>query len=330
MSVLDDRLPKFAEKPTSTTSGRRKAFAEWLARSDHPLTARVMVNRLWQTHFGRGIVTTTSDFGTQGAAPSHPELLDWLATEFVAQGWSMKAMHRLMVTSATYRQSSKTADRTIEADPENALFARMYRRRLEGEAVRDALLAVGGNLNSELGGPSVFPDLPPGVSTRAGWPRSESEAQRNRRSVYVFVRRNLKFPLFDAFDFPDTNLTCAERNVSVNAPQALMLLNSEFVLDESQLLAGRLLKNASTRNDPRALITNAYKAAFGREPSADEVARGKKFLEEQPAILSAKVDNLKSLSLPKPFPDGHSPVQGAALVDYCHALLNLNEFVYVD
>ena len=330
LSVLDDRLPKFQDRPTPTSSGRRKALAEWLTRPEHPLTSRVMVNRIWQTHFGRGIVTTTSDFGTQGAEPSHPELLDWLATEFVARGWSMKAMHRLMVTSSTYRQSSKASERTVEADPENALFSRMVRRRLEGEAVRDALLAVGDNLNLKVGGPSVFPDLPPGIQTRSGWPRSASEAERNRRSVYVFVRRNLKFPLLDAFDFPDTNVTCAERNVSVNAPQALMLLNSEFVVDEARLLAGRLLKDPATRNEPKSLIQNAYKTAFGREPSSGELSRGQTFLEEQPAILSARAGDLKALSLPKPFPDGHSPAQGAALVDYCHVLLNLNEFVYVD
>ena len=330
LSVFDGRLPKIPVQPTGFSSGRRKALARWLIRPEHPLTARVMVNRIWQTHFGRGIVTTASDFGTQGAEPSHPELLDWLATEFIARGWSMKAMHRLMVTSATYRQSSKTSERTVEADPENALFSRMYRRRLEGEAVRDALLAVGGNLNPKLGGRSVFPDLPPGIETRAGWPRTESETERNRRSVYVFVRRNLKFPLFDAFDFPDTNVTCAERNVSVNAPQALMLLNSEFVVDEARLLAGRLLSDPTTRNEPKTLIRNAYRITFGREPSPDELSRGRTFLEEEPAILSARAGDLKNLSLPKPFPDGHSPVQGAALVDYCHVLLNLNEFVYVD
>ena len=183
----------------------------------------MIVNRvLWQGHFGRGIVSTPGDFGTQGSAPSHPELLDWLATEFIARGWSQKAMHRLMVTSATYRQSSQPSEKTLEADADNLLFSRMTRRRLEGEAVRDALLAVAGQLDTRIGGPSVYPDLPPGVDNRGGWPRSASQADRNRRSLYVFIKRNLKYPLFDAFDVPDTNLTCPERNIHLDdAPQAL-------------------------------------------------------------------------------------------------------------
>ncbi len=329
-SVFAGMLPPFEARPTATTSGRRKALAEWLTRPGHPLTARVMVNRLWQNHFGRGIVATPSDFGTQGVEPTHPELLDWLATEFVARGWSLKAMHRLMVTSATYRQSSQPSEKTLTEDPENTLFSRMFRRRLEGEAVRDALLAVSGQLDERVGGPSVFPDLPPGVETRGGWTRSASAADRNRRSIYVFVRRNLKYPLFDAFDAPDPNVTCPERNVSVNAPQALMLLNSDLVLDQAKALAGRVLTGGDDRHDPKALVTRAYRFALGRDPVADELSRGQTFLEEQPALLSARAENPKQLNLPAPLPDGYDPAQGAALVDYCHALLNLNEFVFVD
>jgi hypothetical protein len=329
-SVFDGTLPAFEEHPAPATSGRRKALADWLTRPDHPLTARVMVNRLWQNHFGRGIVTTPSDFGTQGAEPSHPGLLDWLATEFVAKGWSLKAMHRLMVTSATYRQSSTPPAKTLEADPDNTLFGRMFRRRLEGEAVRDALLAASGRLDRRVGGPSVYPDLPPGLETRGGWTRSASESDRNRRSIYVFVRRNLKYPLFDAFDAPDTNTTCPERNVTVNAPQALMLLNSDLVLDQARALAGRLLHDVADRNDPKALVKAAYRLALSRDPKADELARGVKFLEDQPALLSGRGDDAKAPDLPAPMPDGYVPTQGAALVDYCHVLLNLNEFVFVD
>ena len=196
-----------------------------------------MVNRLWQNHFGRGLVATPGDFGFQGAEPSNPELLDWLATELIANGWKLKALHRLMVTSATYRQSSISNEKTLAEDPENLLFGRMSRRRLEGEAVRDALLAVSGRLDHRVGGPSVFPDLPAGVETRGGWTRSSSQADRDRRSIYVFSRRNLKYPLFEAFDAPDTNTTCPERNITVNAPQALMLLNSDLVLDQSRSFA---------------------------------------------------------------------------------------------
>jgi Protein of unknown function (DUF1553)/Protein of unknown function (DUF1549) len=329
-SLFATLLPPFEEHPTATTSGRRKALAEWLTRPEHPLTARVMVNRLWQNHFGRGIVATTSDFGTQGTEPSHPLLLDWLATEFIRTGWSQKAMHRLMVTSATYRQSSTPSAETLEADPDNTLFSRMFRRRLEGEAVRDALLASSGLLDTRIGGPSVFPDLPPGIETRGGWTRSTAASDRNRRSIYVFVRRNLKYPLFDAFDFPDTNTTCAERNVTVNAPQALTLLNSDLVLEQARAFAGRLLKTAADRNDPNELVTSSYKLALGRAPRPEELSRGVAFLTDQPGVLSSRADDPRSLDLPTPMPDGYGPARGAALVDYCHVILNLNEFVFVD
>jgi hypothetical protein len=314
----------------SGTTGRRSALADWLTRPGHPLTARVIVNRLWQNHFGRGIVATPSDFGSQGAEPSHPELLDWLATELVARGWSLKGMHRLLVTSATYRQSSTPSARSLEADPENTLVTRMFRRRLEGEAVRDALLSVSGELDRRVGGASVFPDLPPGVVTRGGWERSPEAADRNRRSVYVFVRRNLKYPLFDAFDAPDTNVTCPERNVSVNAPQALMLLNSSLVLDQSRALAGRVLESAGDRNDPARLVDRAYRLALTRSPDESERQRAVRFLEDQSALVSERAGRSDTAALPRPMPEGYDRAQGAALVDLCHALLNLNEFVFVD
>jgi hypothetical protein len=329
-SAFRQALPAFAARPTSTTSGRRAALAAWLTRPEHPLTARIMVNRLWQHHFGRGIVATPSDFGTQGTEPTHPELLDWLATEFIARGWSLKAMHRLMVTSAAYRQSSTATAQAVADDPDNTLFGRMPRRRLEGEAVRDALLQVSGRLDGRVGGPSVFPDLPPGVETRGGWTRSKSESDRNRRSIYVFVRRNLKYPLFDAFDAPDSNVTCPERNVTVNAPQALMLMNSELVLNLARAFAGRVLSSVTDRNDPKALVTRVYRLALTRTPTPEELSRGAKFLEDQPGLLSDQAADPKSLDLPEPMPDGHSVAQGAALVDFCHAVLNLNEFVFVD
>ncbi len=313
---------------SGATTGRRKALADWIARADNPLTARVIVNRLWQGHFGRGIVATASDFGTQGGSPTHPELLDWLATELVARDWSLKAMHRLMVTSAAYRQSSLPSAKTVEADPDNLLFSRMIRRRLEGEAVRDALLAASGEINLAVGGPSVFPDLPPGVEAKAGgWPRSKTAAERNRRSLYVFARRNLKYPLFDAFDVPDTNLTCPERNVTVNAPQALMLLNSGLVLDHARTLAGRVFASLDDRADLDKLVDRAYRLALTRAPLADERERAVAFLETQPGHLSGLGE---AATLPRPMPEGITPAAGSALVDLCHALLNLNEFVYVD
>ena len=320
-------LPRSEIGTPPSTTGRRKAFADWVTRPDHPLTARVMVNRLWQGHFGRGIVSTPGDFGTQGASPTHPELLDWLATELVARGWSQKAMHRLMVTSATYRQSSTPSEATLAADADNLLFSRMPRKRLEGEAVRDALLSVSGQLDEAVGGPSVYPKMPAGVDTRNAWPKPRSASDENRRSLYVFIKRNLKFPLFDAFDVPDTNLTCPERNVSVNAPQALMLLNSAQVIEQARVLAGRVYAGTSNPSDLDELVSNGYRLAIGREPKADERARSVEFLRSQPALLS---DRQEQLTLPIPASEGPTPAQSAAVVDFCHALLNLNEFVFVD
>ena len=298
-------LPDASAAREEPTTGRRAALAAWLTRPDHPLTARVLVNRLWQGHFGRGLVATPSDFGTRGSAPSNPELLDWLAAELVARGWSQKAMHRLMVTSATYRQASAPAAQTLADDPDNTLFGRMNRRRLEGEAVRDAMLAVAAQLNPEAGGPSVFPDLPPGVQTRGGWDRSARASDRNRRSIYVFSRRNLRYPLFEAFDAPDSNVTCPERNVSVNAPQALMLLNADLVLETARAFADRLRREAPG-DDPAALVDRAFLLALGRAPDARERDRSVAFL------AAGATENPE------------------ALVDFCHAVLNLNEFVFVD
>ncbi|MFO0957894.1 MAG: DUF1549 and DUF1553 domain-containing protein [Isosphaeraceae bacterium] len=328
LSVICPEPESIDASPTATTTGRRLALANWIASPDHPLTARVAVNRLWQWHFGRGIVATSSDFGNQGVAPSHPELLDWLATELVRQGWSMKAMHRLMVTSEAYKQSSVASPETVENDPDNALFSRYNRRRLEAEAVRDSMLQVAGLLDTRVGGPSVFPDLPPGVETRDGWVRSPKAEDRNRRSIYVFVRRNLKYPLFDAFDSPDTNLTCPERNVSVNAPQALMLLNSDLALDHARHLAGRVLKGLNDdSSDTRKQVERAWSLALNRRPTEPETQEAIDFLNQQAGRLSPSV---AAKDLPTPMPEAISPVQAAALVDLCHALLNLNEFVFID
>ncbi len=308
---------------SETPPSPRVAFAEWLTRPDHPLTSRVIVNRLWQNHFGRGLVATSSDFGTQGAEPTHPELLDWLATELIRSGWSLKAIHRLIVTSATYRQSSGASSKSMQVDPDNSLWSRCERRRIDAEMVRDALLAVAGKLNLAMGGPSVFPDLPPGVQTRAGWPRSQSEAERNRRSIYVFVRRNLKYPLFDAFDFPDTNITCSERNVSVNAPQALMLLNSDLVLEWCRSLASRAIDStaAPDRSNPRALVGTIYRLVLARDPTPAELNRATSFLDSQ-ARLSREGDKADRAE------DAAS--LRTALADLAHVLVNLNEFVFVD
>ncbi|HMC65831.1 MAG TPA: DUF1549 and DUF1553 domain-containing protein, partial [Gemmataceae bacterium] len=206
-----DHLPVAANvtplRPTST--GRRAALANWIASKENPLTSRVLVNRIWQHHFGRGIVPTPNDFGTRGEPPTHPELLDWLATELVASRWSIKHMHRLMLTSATYRQSTRISPEAVSTDPSNALLCRMNRLRLEGEIIRDSLLAVSGRLKGTLGGPGVFPPVPAeALQGTTAWKVSADPRDHVRRSVYIFARRNLRFPFLEAFDLPDSTLSC--------------------------------------------------------------------------------------------------------------------------
>ncbi|MHC5544904.1 DUF1553 domain-containing protein, partial [Singulisphaera rosea] len=234
-------------RPTTSTSGRRQALVRWLTRSDNPLTARVMVNRLWLNHFGRGIVATSSDFGVRGEAPSHPELLDWLATELVAQGWKLKPIHRLMVTSATYRQSSEPDPKLSAEDPDNAMLWRMNRRRLEAESLRDAMLVASGELNPKMGGPSVLAPIEKEVEDLIFtehevidlWPETPDPTEHLRRSLYLFRKRNVRYPLFDAFDAPDTQTACAQRGVSTHALQALVLFNSDFSAQRAKALAAR-------------------------------------------------------------------------------------------
>ena len=224
--------------PSGDKTGRRAALAKWLAGPDNPLTARVIVNRLWQHHFGRGIVATPSDFGVRGEPPTHPELLDWLASELVAHDWRLKPLHRLIVTSATYRLSNKANPKLAAEDPENTLFGRANRRRLDAEGVRDAMLAVSGELNPKMGGPGVLAPLEKEVEdlifTEAEvvdlWPEDRDPSEHVRRSLYLFRKRNVRYPLLEAFDAPDTQTACPRRETSTHALQALSLLNSEFAI----------------------------------------------------------------------------------------------------
>ncbi len=307
--------------PQST--GRRAALAHWLCRPDHPLTARVMVNRLWKHHFGRGIVATPNDFGAMGEAPTHPELLDWLAVEFVEQGWSLKAMHRLMLTSATYRQSSRmdfdnpVHARALELDGGNRLLWHAHRRRLEGEAIRDAILQVSGDLTPRMFGPSAKPEIPQAARGRAEWEIDESPQDRNRRSIYIFAKRNLRFPLFELFDQPDLHNSCPERSATTTAPQALALLNGEFSLDQAERWSRRL--TVEFGDDSAAIVHAVWQAAFARSPSSDESAAAQAFLRQQRDALVATAK-----------PGVGTPPATAALVDFCHAIFNGNEFLYVD
>jgi hypothetical protein len=344
LSAVAAPPPQIVPPASLPSTGRRTALATWLTSPDNPLTARVMVNRIWQHHFGRGLVATESDFGNAGEPPSHPQLLDWLAAYLVdgeserrrdgvsGRAWSLKRVHRLIMTSKAYRQASSSGPEARQAamkvDPDNRLLWRMPRRRLEGETIRDAILAVSGNLNLKMGGPSIFPELPRGVGTRGGWPVTADPRERDRRSIYIFVRRNLRYPLFQAFDFPDTHEPCARRSVTTTAPQALMLLNDEIVFRQAQSFAGRVLREVGP--DRGRAIERAYRLAFGRAPDADERQLAGEFVERQTSVVRDRAHRNEPLALPEPAPPGMEGAEGAALVDFCHALMNANEFVYVD
>jgi hypothetical protein len=315
LSVINDRDADV--KPAGKALGRRTALANWVASKDNPLTARVIVNRLWQHHFGTGIVATSGDLGLTGERPTHPELLNWLAAELVqptkpthgrpwASGgpWSLKHIHRLIVTSAAYRQSAR-GDAGAKIDPDNKLLWHFPGRRLDGEALRDAMLAVSGRLNPKAGGPSVSPELPPEVKG-AGSPYkvTADPKERDRRSVYVYVKRNLRYPLFALFDAPDRNETCSRRYATTTAPQALTLLNDPIVLGFAKSFAGRVLKEAGT--DPAKIADRAFLLALSRPSSSEERETLLAFLKQHPGTLTE------------------------AVTDLCHSLLNLNEFLYVD
>ena len=328
LAIVDPAPPRIVPTADGRSTGRRTALARWLTDPRNPLVARVMANRIWHYHFGRGIVGTPSDFGVKGEERTHPELLDWMAATFVERGWSIKQMHRLILLSSTYRQSADAGAAAVRADPDNRLLSRFPRHRLTGEEIRDAILAVSGQLNASIGGPSVFPDLPPGMEVRGGWKKDEKEELKGRRSVYVFVRRNSRYPLFQAFDMPDTHESCARREVTTTAPQALSLLNDKVVLKAAESFAGRLLAEAPADADAR--VTAAYRLAFSRAPDREERRMARAFLDEQARRIEARLAENRPVGLPPDLSSRVPPAQAAALVDFCHVLVNANEFVYVN
>jgi hypothetical protein len=288
--------------PDAKSSWRRRGLAEWIASPENPLTARVMVNRLWQHHFGEGIVRTPSNFGTTGDAPSHPELLDWLALELVERGWSLKQMHRLMLTSEVYQMASDDIAANLAIDPENRLFWRMPRQRLDAETIRDAMLAAAGTLDRTVGGPCVYPYINPDLfqsSTKRTWPgKPDSDPSTWRRSLYVYSKRSIRYPLFETFDQPNLVNSCDRRNRSTIAPQALLLMNNSFVMEHARHFAARLEREAGSK--PEAQIDRAWQIALGRAPNGGERADALKYLQQSEEGLAG----------------------------LCHALFNLNEFVY--
>jgi len=322
-----------AEKPNST--GRRAALAEWLARPDNPMTARVMVNRIWEHHFGQGIVATPNDFGAMGGSPSHRELLDWLATELVADGWHLKPLHRLIVLSAAYCQSSKVDPASaiqaaaMAADAANDLLWHARRQRLEGEEVRDAQLDVSGQLNLRMYGPSAQPELPKVLAdTRYGWDTDQMAADRNRRSIYVLAKRNMRLPILAAFDQPDMQNSCPRRSCTITAPQALELLNGELTQDAARAWGGKLLSKFG--DNKTWLVREAYREAYGRLPRESEVKAAERFVDEQAAEIAAEKKPLDEKELPTPMPQKIDRAKAAAIVDFCHAIMCSNEFLYLD
>ena len=305
----------------------RLMLAQWLVAPDHPLTARVMVNRLWQQVFGRGIVPTVDDFGTRGEAPSHPELLDWLALEFQRRGWSVKEMMRLMVTSNTYRQSSRVTPDLLERDPDNTLLARGPRFRVPGEIVRDIALASSGLLNESLGGPSVFPPLPPGVLTivyGGGNPWDTDEgADRYRRGIYTFWKRTLPYPSATVFDAPVRDTACVRRVQSNTPLQALTLLNDTVFVEAARAMAKRLLNEAPA--DDAARIDYLFTLCVARTPDEQERGWVQDYLSTQRARLAqagATADIATGGKI-----DGQKVQELAAWTLVCRALLNLDETI---
>ena len=299
------------------THGRRTMLARWLVSKQHPLTARVFVNRLWQHHFRGGLVLTPGDFGHMGSEPTHPRLLSWLASEFLRSGGSTKAMHRLLVHSATYRQRTR---RTRRGSMEQELLVGQTRLRLDAEALRDSALAVAGELNVQAGGPGVRLPLLEAIAQQmyvGKWRPDSDEAQHRRRSIYRFVKRNLQPALFWAFDAPSTVVSCAERTVSTHTAQALDLLNGPFLNGQAVAFAHRVLKEVHSEV-PEALVERVYTHAFGRAPTSHEKRLGEEFLAAQQAAIAGEGTAAARHAIQ------------AALVDYCLTVFNLDEFLFVE
>ena len=311
----------------ATPFGARKQLALWLTRPNHPLTARVIVNRIWQWHFGQGIVTTPNDFGNMGQSPSHPELLDWLSTRFVSSGWKIKDIHRLIMNSATYRQSSQFGSaRHLEQDHDNRLLWRMNRRRLESETLWDTVHSVAGTINLEMGGPPVVPPLATdeiaSLRNKWHWVVTADPAQHTRRGMYIIVRRNFKFPMFAVFDAPVTSQSCPVRDVTTVAPQALWGLNNASVLRQAMSFADRVVKEVGKNEESQ--IKHAWLLAFARAPRTDELQSASKLLKTLESQSSPPLENVPT-SL-----NTLGPTKAQALAKLCLGLFNLSEFAFVD
>jgi hypothetical protein len=318
LTVLAKGNPPVADPPKNgyPTSGRRRALAEFIASEDNPLTARVMVNRIWYQHFGQGIVSTPNNFGKMGTEPSNPALLDWLATEFMRQGWSVKQIQRLIMKSETYKMASAYYQPDSAAkDPTDQFLWRFPVKRLEAEIIRDSVLTASGDLNLEAGGPAFFPPVPKSVASavpiRGKWTLTKDDPSTWRRSIYASVKRNLKYPMFEVFDQPNASLSCERREVTTVPTQALTLLNNETFLLQAQHLAERIEREAGSSQV--AQIRLLYRIAYSREASDKEVRQAQEFLKS------------RAVAVRKSGPGTLNP-----LGEFAHVVLNSNEFLYIN
>jgi hypothetical protein len=323
-TVLASAQPKFPP-PGQHTSRRRLTLARWITSPSNPLTARVLVNRVWQFHFGEGLVRTPSDFGVSGQPPTHPELLDWLAGWFIQEGWSLKKLHHLILTSNTYRMSKRWDPVQGAMDPENKLLWRFPYRRLEVEAIRDSMLAASGRLNGKMYGPSMYPHVPrEALSGHSDpdkiWPPFE-EGEASRRTVYAFTKRSMIVPMLEVLDLCDTARTSARRVVTTVAPQALSLFNGDLVNRQAGHFADRLVREAGAEPDKQ--IDRAYRLALCRRPTALERTALVQFLQQEAESLIKE-----SAAAGKPM--GAVQARQRALQQACRVIFNLNEFVYAD
>lgn len=296
----------------ANSSLRRKALAEWIASPEHPLTARVMVNRVWQFHFGRGLVATTNDLGLRGGQPTHPELIDYLAAEFVRAGWSVKHLHRLILNSAAYQQSAQRSEEAKAKDPQNLYLSYFSRRRMTSDEIRDSILQAAGTLNLKMGGRPVVVKLSPSelynLSQKSddAWVPTAEASEHTRRSIYLLQKRTFRNPMMEVFDTPESMLPCPRRESSTTAPQSLTLLNGNFTLEQARALAAKL---AAIPED-REAVAEAWSRVLGRRAATKEEERSLALLAAQKANLGGSRE--------------------AALTELARALFNLNEFLYVD
>lgn len=316
--------------PTATSSGRRTALANWLADAENPLTARVYVNRIWSQYFSSGIISTVADFGRAGQKPTHPELLDHLADSFVKNGWSVKKLHREILLSSVYRQSSDERPDVLKADPDNKLLAVFPRKRLDAEEIRDSLLYASGELVDQVGGPAVFPPVPKNLGAGDLWQETAKPEDGKRRSIYTFVRRSVPYPLTANFDPANPASPHHKRDVTTTPLQALTLFNSDLVFGWSQALAGRVINEAGA--DETAQLNYLYKVLFSRDPTKAERATLKDFLNAQEKVIAQKASTGKfEVAVPtglKANTTLGNPIRAGAFVDLVHAVANSNDFAY--